>query len=157
MALHLRKYDPVNVSQYRVGLILDIIATSTEKLDMTALMGMEIDIPGWQVLGMSYLEEAVLLGCVTLKQGYAELSAKGQAELRRIEADGFTRDYWMFVERRLHESLVVTCPHCLTQNVTHWFWPTFNCAKCDAAVSLKGCTDLSCRTANIALNQHRLA
>ena len=153
----LRDHDPANVSQYRVALILDIIATAPGRLILSQLMEMKVRIPGWQVLSMSYVEEAVLLGYVVLKDGHAELSEKGRAELQRIKSKGYDRDYWMFVERRLHENLVASCPNCRTENVTHWFWPSFICSRCEQEVLLNHCEKIACRSPNVALDQHRIA
>ena len=157
VAVLLRQYDPTNVSQYRIAIILDIIGSHSDPMNVSALMELDVQVPGWQVLSMSYFEEALLLGYIGLQDGCAVLSAKGQDEIRRIKSNGFNREYWMFVERRLHESLVASCPNCSAENVTHWFWPTFNCYKCNREVQLASCADFACRSAKIALNHYRIA
>lgn len=157
VAMLLRQYDPVNVSQYRVAMILDIIASESRPMNVSALMKLDVKIPGWQVLSMRYIEEALLLGYIVLEGGCAALSPKGHDEIQKIKSNGYSREYWMFVERRLHETLVASCPDCHAANVTHWFWPTFTCFKCNREVSLASCTDIVCRSANVALDQYKLA
>lgn len=157
VALLLRQYDPVNVSKYRVAMILDIIEAERRPMNVSALMELDVKIPGWQVLSMSYVEEALLLGYVVLQEGSVALAPQGRDAIRKIKSNGYSREYWMFVERRLHESLVASCPHCHAANVTHWFWATFTCFKCHREIALASCTDIVCRTAHIALDQHKLA
>ena len=157
VAMLLRGYDPVNVSKYRVAMILDIIDSERRPMNVSALMGLDVQIPGWQVLSMSYIEEALLLGYIVLEDGSAALSPKGQEEIKKIRSNGYSRDYWMFVERRLHENLVASCPKCHTANVTHWFWSTFTCFKCNREISLASCVDIVRRSAQVGLDQHKLA
>jgi hypothetical protein len=153
----LRKYDPVAVSKYRIALILDIIKNSPRKSSISSIIDLHVQIPGWQVLGMSYLEEAFLLGYVTINNSFAELSDKGNEELIKLKLNGYDKDHWLFVEKRLHESLVVSCPFCQAENVSNWYWPSFNCSGCRRDVPLERCTEIDCRCTGIALNNHRIA
>ncbi len=155
VAKHLRKYDPVKVSKYRVALIISIVADSEKDLSIDELMAIDFDLPGWQILAMSHLKEALMHNYLQLFQDKITITRKGLHELESMQKKGFASDHWIFVEKRLHENLIITCPYCSAENTVHWYWPKFTCASCSKEVHLRNCdSDIEMRAPGIELDQH---
>jgi hypothetical protein len=64
------------------------------------------------------------------------LTPAGSDRLRAILADRSDRTWEQFVENRLDESLLVTCPNCGSSQRGHWLRPTLGCAKCHRRFAL---------------------
>ena len=157
VALFLRRFDPVNTSRFRTGYILNLAAESEEVLTVQEILKVTADIPGWQVLAMSYIKEAIMHNYVRIDHDRLIITPKGLQELESLKAEGFDSNQWLFIEERLHEVLHVPCPHCNYENSTHWYWTSFTCRKCNREVELRNCSDIYCRNiAGIELNQFNI-
>jgi len=155
VAGHLRAYDPVSTSRYRMALVLDLVAKASQQLSLNDLVTMAVDIPGWQVLAMSHLKEAVTHGYLQLDHDRIKVTPKGTLELKSIVDSGFDPAHWIFVEQRMHEILIVSCPNCDEENSAHWYWNNFTCSKCNKELLLVDCTNISRKNqAIVALDQH---
>lgn len=97
----------------------------------------------WNNLGIHYLHECGALDLIVIVDGIAELTAEGRTELEKAQSDGFDREIWEFVERRLHETLTATCPDCGAPNLAHWFWSDVECRNCESAFKLSNCNQMS--------------
>ncbi len=158
VAKHLRKYDPVKVSKYRIALIINIVANSSKKMSVDELMSIDFDVPGWQIFAMSYLKEALMHNYLQLSQDKIAITKKGLDEFNKMTENGFTPDQWVFIEKRLHENLIVSCPYCSAENTAHWYWPHFTCSSCDQDVSFRECkTIIENKSPGIELDQHRFS
>ncbi len=158
VAKHLRKYDPVKVSKYRVGLILSIVANSEKRLSVDELINTDFDVPGWQILAMSHLKEALMHDYLKLSQDKIIITSKGLHEYESMKKIGFDPAQWTFTEKRLHENLVVACPYCTAENTAHWYWPNFTCSSCNQDVSFREChTTIRKRPSAVELDQHQLS
>ena len=152
----LRSYDPVRVSKQRVYLILSVIKESDKKLTVNDLLATNIDVPGWEVLAMSHFKEALIHNFITLTEDRIVLTEKGKKEIASSGFRDFEPDQWIFFEKRLHEHLLVGCPHCSADNTAHWYWPSFTCSWCGREITFKRCsTPITVRSAGIELDHHR--
>ena len=152
----LRSYDPVRVSKQRVYLILSVIKESDKKLTVNDLLATNINVPGWEVLAMSHFKEALIHNFITLTEDRIVLTEKGRKELESSAFCDFEPDQWIFFEKRLHEHLLVNCPHCSADNTAHWYWPSFTCSRCSREITFKRCsTPITIRSAGIELDHHR--
>jgi peptidoglycan/xylan/chitin deacetylase (PgdA/CDA1 family) len=140
----LRALSSSRIEQNRVCFVLDLIRSaegSFEEISKTFQ-----SLPGWSVLGVRYLEEASLLGYTRLGEGRLEISEHGEAALARGLAEGYDRMLWEFIERRLHETLVVECPSCGELNLSQWFWADFTCRRCRTRTTAEGAGRIVRRT-----------
>jgi hypothetical protein len=104
---------------------------------------------------MSHLKEALMHNCLQLSQDKITITRKGLHELEIMQKKGFSSDHWIFIEKRLHENLIVACPYCSAENTVQWYWPNFTCASCVKEVRLKDCDSiLDMRANGIELDQH---
>ena len=157
IALFLRKFDPVSSSRFRTGYVLDLAAGSQEPITVQETLRLTADIPGWQVLAMSYIKEAIMHNYLRIDRDRLVITSKGRQELDSLKANGYDSKQWLFVEERLHEILHVTCPQCGYENSTHWYWTSFTCGKCNREIELYDCRDILCvSVAAIGLNQHSI-
>lgn len=155
VASHLRTFDPVNTTRYRMALVIDIVAQTPQQLSLNDLVTSTVSIPGWQVLAMSHLREAVTHGYLQIDHDLIKVTPQGTAELESMKASGFDQDHWIFVEQRLHENLKVSCPNCGEDNLAHWYWSNFTCNKCGKEVAFQDCSNVSRRSnAKVAIDQH---
>lgn len=158
VAKHLRKYDPVKVSKYRSALILSIVANSSKEMSVDELMSIDFDVPGWQILAMSHLKEALMHNYLQLSQDKITITEKGLNEFNKMTEKGFTADQWAFIEKRLHENLIVSCPYCSAENTAHWYWPHFTCSSCNQDVSFRECDSIiENKSPIIELDQHNFS
>ena len=76
--------------------------------------------------------------------------------LERMRSEGFDRGFWVFVEKRLHDTVVAVCPHCADKHITHFFWNSFECSGCDKKVRFRDCAAIEVRpvgeNARISMN-----
>jgi hypothetical protein len=79
---------------------------------------------------------AIRAGLIRDGGGCWQLTHAGLDRLRAILADETDRAWDRFVEDRLAEWLVVTCPHCSATQTGHWLRPTLGCPSCHARFSL---------------------
>lgn len=158
VAKHLRKYDPVEVSKYRNSFILSIVANSSKEMSVNELMSIDFDVPGWQILAMSHLKEALMHNYLQLSQDKIIITKKGLDEFNKMTEKGFTPDQWAFIEKRLHENLIVSCPYCSAENTAHWYWPNFTCSSCNQDVSFRECNSIiENKSPGIELDQHNFS
>jgi hypothetical protein len=80
---------------------------------------------------------AVRAGFVRDAGGLWQLTPAGSDRLRTILADRSDRTWVQFVEDRLHESLLVTCPGCGSSQRGHWLCPNLACTKCHRRIALR--------------------
>jgi len=158
VAKHLRNYDPVKVSKYRVALILSVVANSEKKLSVDDLINSEFDLPGWHILAMSHLKEALMHNYLQLSQDKVIITSKGTQEYNDMKKHGFDPKQWVFTEKRLHEYLVVACPYCSAENTAHWYWPNFTCTSCNQDISFREChTAIKKKSTAVELDQHQFS
>lgn len=158
VAEELRSYDPVSISKYRIALILAIVADAPQPLSINELLAMDQGITGWHILGISHLKDALAHGFLKMNDEHLQLTHKGRHHLHAIKKEGFDQKKWFFVEKRLHENLIASCPNCGEANLAHWYWTTFFCSKCGREVNIQDCSAVSRNTsATIALDQHHFA
>ena len=151
----LRSYDPVMVSKYRIYMLLSLIKNTHQSLSVDDLLAIDIDIPGWQVLAMSHFKEALLHNYLKLSGDTISLTQKGEANLKSANEQGFDPLHWIFVEKRLHENLLVICPFCRSENTAHWYWPHFACTSCGQEIKFKSCkTPIVRHETGIGLDHH---
>ena len=98
-----------------------------------------MNLPGWQVLAKSHIDEALMRGFFTRNGDILEVTEQGELELVSMKEKGFDPEHWIFIEQRLHENLLVNCPHCKAENVAHWYWSNFFCSSCGRDVMFKNC------------------
>jgi peptidoglycan/xylan/chitin deacetylase (PgdA/CDA1 family)/uncharacterized lipoprotein YddW (UPF0748 family) len=80
---------------------------------------------------------AVRAGLVREAGGLCQLTPAGTERLRVILADPSDRAWPRFVEDRLDESLLVTCPACGAAQHGHWLRPTLGCPHCHRRFALR--------------------
>jgi uncharacterized lipoprotein YddW (UPF0748 family)/peptidoglycan/xylan/chitin deacetylase (PgdA/CDA1 family) len=129
----LQQLSSSEIERNRMYFLLDLVREYGSK-SLQSLTEAFRNVPGWSILGGRYLEEAGLLRYAYLGLGEIYLSEQGANELKRGRANGFDRDRWEFVERRLHEVLMVECPHCGEATVSQWYWTDFTCRQCKSRV-----------------------
>jgi peptidoglycan/xylan/chitin deacetylase (PgdA/CDA1 family)/uncharacterized lipoprotein YddW (UPF0748 family) len=134
------------ISKYRIAYVLDLLESTSGSFSLDNL---HYPIDGWKVLGYRYLEEASLLGYIYLNNGSTAITAQGRQELVQARSEGYSKDSWEFVEKRLHETLTVECPFCAKRNLTHWFWSDFECSSCRREASLQSCLKIELNRANV--------
>ena len=156
VARHLRVYDPIDTSRYRVALILHLVAERSQSID--ELVKVDLQVPGWQVLVMSHLKEALMYGFLEIDDDNLQVTDKGKRELATLQEQGFDHQRWIFAEQRLHEHLLVKCPSCNADNTGHWYWTRFSCTRCGREILFKQCSSIT-RSSNggIELNLHQYA
>ncbi|MCG8431021.1 MAG: polysaccharide deacetylase family protein [Candidatus Omnitrophica bacterium] len=133
----LRRYDAQKIQQNRIALVLDVTGTSEDPLH--ELYGLLNDAPEWKALALKYFHETSLLGYATIDEQGAALTESGRSVLDRAKSEGFEREFWVFIEKMLHETAVVNCPYCGTENLVHFFWNSFECAGCGKTVRFRDC------------------
>jgi len=119
-----------------MALVLDLVAKAPQQFSLNDLVTMAVDIPGWQVLAMSHLKEAVTHGYLKLDHDRIKVTPKGTLEVKSNVDSGFDPAHWIFVEQRMHEILNVSCPNCDEENSAHWYWSNFTCSKCNKELLL---------------------
>jgi peptidoglycan/xylan/chitin deacetylase (PgdA/CDA1 family)/uncharacterized lipoprotein YddW (UPF0748 family) len=82
-------------------------------------------------------ECAVRAGFVRDAGGCWQLTPAGADRLRAILANRSDRTWEQFVENRLDESLLVTCPNCGSSQHGHWLRPTLGCPQCHRRFALR--------------------
>lgn len=142
----LRTYNPTSTARYRVTLILDLVANTTNLLSVEGLMNIPLEIPGWRVLCRSYANEALMNRYLMEHNGVLKITEKGRDELALMTEQGFNAGQWIFVEQRMQEHLVVTCPRCGCENNAQWYQETFSCTGCAAVISFKECDSIERKT-----------
>lgn len=156
VARHLRRYDPIDTSRYRVALILHLVEERPQSID--ELANIDLQVPGWQVLVMSHLKEALMYGFLEIEDNFLMVTEKGRRELVTLQEQGFNPQKWIFSEQRLHEHLLVDCPHCNTENTGHWYWTKFSCTRCGNDILFKKCSTIKRSPhAGIELSLHQYA
>lgn len=138
----LRNYDPVSTARYRLALIIDLVKNSAVTLSADELSSLGIEIPGWEVFCRSYVNEALMNGYLMENNSKLQLTEKGAGELGRMMANGFNSGQWIFVEQRMQELLLVTCPKCGHENRGQWYRDSFTCAACSAGITFKECDSI---------------
>ena len=156
VARHLRIYDPIDTSRYRVALILHLVDERPQSID--ELVKIDLQVPGWQVLVMSHLKEALMYGFLEIEDNFLMVTDKGRRELVTLQEQGFNPQRWIFAEQRLHEHLLVNCPHCNAENTGHWYWTKFSCTRCGNDILFKQCSTIKrSPNAGIELSLHQYA
>ena len=156
VARQLRNYDPVDTSRYRVALLIDKVIREGKKLSVNNLIEADMNLPGWQVLAKSHINEALMRGFFTRNGDILEVTEQGELELVSMREKGFDPGHWIFVEQRLHENLLVNCPHCKAENVAHWYWTNFFCSSCGRDIMFKNCgAVLRTHHSSVGLDQHK--
>jgi hypothetical protein len=148
--LTMRQFNYQRIEKYRLAFILDILQNYPDPLS-ALLNGALNQIPDWKVIGFRYLEEARLLGYVHVYDTSASITEEGIKEFQSICDDGYSKDLWIFVEKRLHENVLISCSSCCTKNLSQWYWPTFKCIKCKKEIFVKKCNDVFVTTENNSL------
>jgi hypothetical protein len=123
----LRVLQPEAVERGRLALLLDLVGAGRP---LEQLVDMLPEIAEWRLLLARNLNEAEELGLVTLARGRVRLSLPGREKLAAVQAEGFTREGWLFVERCLRERPEAICSSCSTANRIHWYWDEFDCRRC---------------------------
>jgi hypothetical protein len=107
---------------------------------------------------MSHLKEALMHNYLQLSQDKIIITKKGLDEFNKMTEKGFTPDQWAFIEKRLHENLIVSCPYCSAENTAHWYWPNFTCSSCNQDVSFRECNSIiENKSPGIELDQHNFS
>ena len=154
VAAMLREYDAQKIQQNRIALVLDVIETGREPLpELYSLLN---NLPEWKSLALKYFHEACLLGFAEVGEHSVTLTESGRMTLERMKGEGFDRGFWVFVEKRLHDTVVAVCPHCADKHITHFFWSSFECSGCGKKVRFRDCAAIEVRpvgeNARISMN-----
>ena len=139
----LHRFDSQQIQQNRIAFVLDVVESSAYPLP--ELYGLLSNTRDWKPLVLRYFHETCLLGYAEIGEHSVELTESGRNVLSEARADGFDRDFWIFVETCLHATVVVTCPRCAPENLTHFFWNTFECKECGATIRLRECERVAVR------------
>jgi peptidoglycan/xylan/chitin deacetylase (PgdA/CDA1 family) len=143
LAAFLHRFDARQVQQNRIALVLDMIGSSDDPLpEIYRLMD---DSHEWKALALKYFHEACLLGYASIEDRSVALTLSGRMTLLKAREAGYDRSLWVFVERRLHETVVADCPHCGRENLTHFFWDTYECTGCGKRVRMSESGQLAVR------------
>lgn len=130
----LHQYDARKVQQNRIALVLDAISRSNDPVpELYRVLNHSQE---WKALALKYFHEVCLLGYADIEEHVVRLTPSGQAMLSRAIEGGFEREQWIFVEKRLHETVALQCPHCGSENLTHFFWNSFECSGCGKKVQM---------------------
>ena len=141
----LHHYDARKVQQNRIALLLDVISGSADPLpELYRVMHQSRE---WKALALKYFHEVCLLGYAEIGDHAVTLTPAGQAMMKNARDGGFERNHWLFIEKRLHETVSVTCPHCGTENLTHFFWNAFECSGCGKKVDMGSARHVAVRDA----------
>jgi DNA-directed RNA polymerase subunit RPC12/RpoP len=84
----------------------------------------------WKALALKYFYEVCLLGYAAIDDHSVTITPSGKGVLLEARGDGFEKDFWVFVEKCLHETVAVDCPYCGTENLTNFYWNSYECAEC---------------------------
>ena len=140
----LRSYDARGVHQNRIILVLDTI--SRPGTPMPRLYEVVSGSREWKSLALKYLHEVCLLGYAEIDDRSVTLTSDGRAMLEGARKEGFDAAFWSFMEERLHETVLVKCPNCGSENVTSFYWQTYECAGCRKVQSLGASGVVAVRT-----------
>lgn len=135
------RYGSREVEQKRIAAVLEA-CDRTNGVIADILSDVSIT-KEWKNLSIHYLHECGALGLISIVDGVGELTRDGQMELIRATEDGFERETWEFIERRLHETLTAICPECGAANLAHWFWSDVECRNCECSFNLSNCNHLN--------------
>ncbi|MBN1947215.1 MAG: polysaccharide deacetylase family protein [Bradymonadales bacterium] len=150
VCMWLRRYASARVSHYRIMFLLDtVLCAKDREVEVERVLG---GIPGWSLLGKRYLEEACLTGHLVRNDGMIEVTEQGRTALHTAQQEGYSRDLWVFIENRLHETLQAPCPHCDAVNPAYWFWLHFDCTSCRRQVDLRHCQQITLQPPSVPLN-----
>jgi peptidoglycan/xylan/chitin deacetylase (PgdA/CDA1 family) len=83
------------------------------------------------------VETALASGLIEQSPRGARLATAGAARLRDLLADPVRLEWVQFVENRLHETLLLKCPHCGTDQPGHWLHSKLGCPTCHHRFSLR--------------------
>ncbi|ASQ90482.1 hypothetical protein CHL67_05700 [Prosthecochloris sp. GSB1] len=139
----LHRFDSHQIQQNRIALVLDVVESHAYPLP--ELYGLLNNTRDWKPLALRYFHEACLLGYAEIGEHSVELTERGRNVLSEARAEGFDRDFWIFIETCLHATVVVTCPRCGKENLTHFFWNTFECKECGGTIRLRECEQVAVR------------
>ncbi len=138
----LQTYKPQSAARYRIGLLLHLVDEGEQHLAVDELGQLPVNIPDWEIISRKYLNETMLHGYVVERDNLLYLTESGEKELFALRAEGFNAGQWIFVEQRMQEKLVATCPLCGTRNVGQWYTREFVCNGCKAAVTYRECNSI---------------
>jgi hypothetical protein len=149
MAAFLRELGPQRIDRWRHAAVLEAVdgCPDVER----ALDHLEV-VPGWRMLARRYLGDALAQGHLAATNGVLGLTASGRREVLAAKGTGYDVELWRFVEKRLHETVVITCPLCRTANHGHWFWSSLECDRCRHRVSLQDGARLTILPPAVALS-----
>ncbi|MEK0084554.1 hypothetical protein [Benzoatithermus flavus] len=123
----LRVLRPDAVERGRLALLLDLVGAGRP---LEQLADMLPEIAEWRLLLARNLNEAEDLGLVMVASSRVRLSRAGRERLAALEAEGFSREAWLFIERCLRERPEAICSSCAAPNRIHWYWDEFDCRRC---------------------------
>lgn len=124
----LSHYDARKVQQNRIAMVLDTIDRSNDPLpELYRFMEHSEE---WKALALKYFYEVCLLGYAAIDDHSVTITPSGKGVLLEARGDGFEKDFWVFVEKCLHETVAVDCPYCGTENLTNFYWNSYECAEC---------------------------
>lgn len=77
------------------------------------------------------VEELDLLGYVQIEaDGALSVTDLGRQVIDQGKAQGYSKTLIEFIDSRLAEDIVISCPHCDARTLGQWFWKTFECSGC---------------------------
>ena len=77
------------------------------------------------------IEEMALLEYIEItEKGNIKNTNYGEETLAKAPSEGYSRELLSFIDRRLSEDIIMTCPTCASRTAGQWFWNDFECSVC---------------------------
>lgn len=134
------------ISKFRCMRLLEIIKESPMDLNKLqhGLASFHNDLSA-----LRRIEEEVLLGYLDIddRQSTLTLTDDGLRELQTsIKTGGYKTDLINFIDHRLAEHIIITCPDCGAKTLGFWFWKDYECSGCNRKGDVIHAAHLSLKT-----------
>ncbi len=133
------------IEQFRKAYLLDLVDSGSDPIAMAEAN--EKAFPNWSVLAKAYIQEQLADeelaeapregtgGDVADTARKLTITTAGTKALQDARDSGYDRQFWAYCEQRLHEILLVSCPHCGASNHASWFWRDLQCFHCERMIT----------------------
>lgn len=136
----LRSMEAAKIASFRMARILETISQQKRYVDELLIECTTFQEGSSHCL--RYIEEANLMGFLTLSNNMASITPTGQQHLHSLYKRGYSSELLSFIEERVAEFLYFSCPNCDASISGHWFWERLECPTCNHSIHITQQTDI---------------
>ncbi len=141
----LNTLSPQRINMFRCMRLLEIVKESPTDINK---LQHKISAFHNDVSALRRIEEAVMLGYLDIdEQSRVTITDNGLKELETsIIKDDYRTDLVNFIDHRLAEHIIITCPSCGAKTLGFWFWKDYECSRCNRKGDVIHAAHLSLKT-----------